>query len=800
MNKINPSAIPEELKMYRQWVVWKFEDRENSKPTKVPYNAITGKPASVAASNTWSSFTECVNALDNYDGVGFVLTEQDPYTVMDLDQTSTEDEQRRFTNYYERLNSWTEFSPSNKGCHIWVKGHVERGRNSRPFEIYTKSRFITVTGNVHYDTAIAHRQDEILAIWHELGEGKSKFLHYDGQDPEAGTDQVIVDRAASAKNGYKFCQLWAGHYQEFYASQSEADFALIDIIAFYTQNMDQIIRLFRFSELGKREKAQRDDYVALMAKKAFDKLPPKADLDELSADISALVDAYKQGTLTPQEQEHTRQQEIYDMKKPLTAAVSTATYGTDLTDWLSKSPSDIIDAPLPIPDGLLGQLATFMYDSAPRPVREVALTASLGLMAGICGSAYNISNSGLNLYIILLASTGTGKEGVSSGISKLMSRVEVTLPAASTFIGAAHIASPQALMKSLATTGRCCVSIIGEAGIWLKDLSSPTAAPHVMGLRRLLLELYGRSGKDAQLRQAIYADAAKNSDAIRQPAYSIIGESTQTKFMENITNDLIAEGFIPRWLLIEYKGGRPPMNYGHGSVLPPSYLVSAVTALAQHALNSMSAYAVTDVHAENDDVAASFDAFNQYCDHQINASMDEAIKNLWTRTYLKALRVAAIVAVGRNFMNPKVNAADWNFAVLVVLKDTLQFCRQLNSGYAALGQDNETYEQGKALKAAIRVMLVEYTADQLQKYGVSYAMKTRNVVPYSYLHKKLSRRREFVKSRRGATAAIKDAINNLELCGVLMVMPKQQAMTEFETTGVMYSIVNIRAILDNSMI
>ena len=77
---------------------------------------------------------------------------------------------------------------------------------------------------------------------------------------------------------------------------------------------------------------------------------------------------------------------------------------------------------------------------------------------------------------------------------------------------------------------------------------------HFQGLRRILLALYGKSGHGNTVQPSIYADAAKNTDTIISPSVSLLGESTQTRFFEIIDEDLIAEGFIPRWTIIEYNG------------------------------------------------------------------------------------------------------------------------------------------------------------------------------------------------------------------------------------------------------
>lgn len=827
INKVNLAGIPQELTIYRQWCVWKYEQKDGrAKPTKVPYNPITGAQLSVTSRNMWAGYRDAVTALDRYDGLGFVLTKEDPYTVMDLDAPSTDEDKVKYQNYYARLNSFTEISPSGTGCHVWVKGSIPRGRNSRPFELYSDSRFITVTGNVHNNVLIAHRQDVVDEIWTELGEGKAFFSTHTGDAAPSGTDQEVIDRASKARNGSKFCHLWHGQYQEFYASQSEADFALIDIIAFYTQNMEQIVRLFRFSALGQREKAQRERYVEDMALKAFDKLPPKADLDELSNSIDAVLEQYKKDKeaaelkftqvteahlpsetyddpdddsvpITQEMLAMIKKSIIPDLNRKENNEIVPSGHSQELVqpDWLKANVTDILEAPLYFPHGLVGEAAEFIFKSAPRPVKEIAIAGALGLMAGITGSSYNVSGSGLNLYIILLAGTGTGKEAITSGINKLMSRVEAAVPSAGKFMGSGHIASPQALLKSLGTQSRCQVSIMGEAGLWLKELSDPNASAHVVGLRRLLLELYGRSGRSATLSPSIYADTTKNTEAIRQPAYSILGESTQSKFLENVNSGLISEGFIPRWLMIEYRGKRVPYNESHASIAPKPELLQALAHLCQMAHSAMESYSATDVGFDSEELRQEVKQFNEFCDAQINGATDEGVKDLWTRTYLKAMRVAAIVAVGINPNRPLIGSHAWEFAKLLVLKDTMQFCKQLNSGFAAIGNENEAYEQIKAIRDSIKQVLTEMDADKRNNYGITDLMFKRNIIPYSYLSRRCYRRKEFSKSKRGSVQALKHAIADLELSGTLLALSDTQATTEFETSGKLYAIANIADIL-----
>lgn len=800
MNKINVDGVPAELKIFKQWVCWKFEypDGETDangapvKPTKVPYNPAMNRKASVVDRFTWATFNECVAGLDRYDGIGFVLTAQDPYVVMDLDACSTQEDYDKMVNYYTRLNSFTEISPSGTGSHVWVKATINKGRNKRPFELYGSVRFITVTGNVHYNTDIQYRQDVVDDIWNELAPEKGdRFIHYDGNDPALYGDQEVVNRASAARNGYKFIQLWNGNFSEWYSSQSEADLALTDILAFYTQNTEQLARLFRLSALGQREKAQLDSYVLRNINKSFDKLPPKANTEAMAASVQAALEIYHK------EQADMAARNVMPTSNETPLPKAEVVEPTPTPSYVSADMSTIMETPLYYPKGLVGDVADYIFRSSPRPVREIALTAAIGLLAGMCGSAYNVSSTGLNMYILTLAGTGTGKEAVSSGISKLISTVSAASPSITKFLGASQIASPQSLLNHLAKNCRSQVSIMGECGLWLRELSDPAAPAHTAGLRRTLLDLYGKSGRTSVVQSSIYADSAKNTDAIRQPAFTLLGESTQARFYEIIDEMLINEGFIPRWMIIEYDGKRPEFNEHHASVHAPTDMLRALAALSEHIHRLMETYSVIDVPYDSDESEDYARQFNRFCDTQINASPDEAVKNLWTRAYLKMLKLAALVAVGRNFGQPSINMEDMAFAKTVVLKDTVRMCTRYSSGLLAASVSSENKEQHEWVLKVLREYVSAGQSPQKsdQGYGISENMRQQFIVPYSYLLRRVSSKRIFSKSRIGASRALQNTLNDMEMSGILTKMQPQQALAEFESTARLWTVSDVGAIL-----
>ena len=132
--------VPDEMKAWPQWIVWRYEETDGIKPTKVPYSPRSGKLASVTDPRTWATFDEVCACLQTgwYAGAGFVLTDGDPFAFVDLDDSEGDDEtlQKQLTIFNE-TTSYAERSPSGKGLHIIVKGGIPSGRRRGKIEVYS---------------------------------------------------------------------------------------------------------------------------------------------------------------------------------------------------------------------------------------------------------------------------------------------------------------------------------------------------------------------------------------------------------------------------------------------------------------------------------------------------------------------------------------------------------------------------------------------------------------------------------------------------------------------------------------
>lgn len=266
--------IPEELKKLKQWCVYSIVQpkKQGQHKGKIPINPITGKGASSTDSSTWVDFKIAFKFADKYDGLGFFFN--DDYIGIDIDDIPEEIKKfkqsptspNNLINWLNGLinHSYLEVSQSGKGIHAIVKGKYDLSNNRRDnFEMYNHGRFFALTGD------ILNNQKNIKTI------NKKKFKELytstvgknNKQNPVESKNSIshgnnlstdeIVNKMYASSNGVKIKHLMNGEYD--YNSQSEADIALCDYLAFWTnKDAAKMDTIFRQSKLM-RDKWDRKD-------------------------------------------------------------------------------------------------------------------------------------------------------------------------------------------------------------------------------------------------------------------------------------------------------------------------------------------------------------------------------------------------------------------------------------------------------------------------------------------------------------------------------------------------------------
>lgn len=411
---------------------------------------------------------------------------------------------------------------------------------------------------------------------------------------------------------------------------------------------------------------------------------------------------------------------------------------------------------------------------------------AIGVMSGIVGRAYNISGTGLNLYSLLLAKTGRGKEAMAIGIDKLFNSVRLNIPSITNFVGPGDIASGQALVRYLAETSPSFVSIIGEFDKILMALSHQRANSAMIMLRKAILDLFNKSGFGQSFKPMIYSDSKKSIPPIQSPSFSILGECTPEKFYELLSENFISEGLLPRFFVVEYQGDRPKLNKDHEKAEPSQELKSSLVRVVGASLTLQrgpdGAFRVVNI-MQDQDAADLIDVFDKFCDDQINQSNRDAIAQLWNRAHLKVLKIAGIVAVGIDPYEPKITREVAAWAMRFVERDVRNLLSRFDAG--EIGSD-----EGKQLSDIRRVFseYVGFDYSRVAKYGVLRGLHAAKIIPQSYLQRRLSPTASFRNDRLGQNAALKRSLGILLDQAEIVEVNKDQLQREFNTSGKAYMI------------
>lgn len=758
--------------------------------------------------------------------LGYMLHEDDPFSCIDLDvkdasnepdpnKWTTRERYNVYTNAIQAFDSYTEYSASGKGFHIWVRGKIGRGFRHNGIEVYSRERFMICTGNLVVARPVENRE-AMLASFAEHYRPKHSG---DGRDleelPEEADDFYILKKAFGASNGQKFSDLWNGRWESMvietpryeyvegagrvqvgvdvkraYESQSEADLSLMSMLTFYSPSNAQCKRLFRDSQLGKRDKAQKDDRYLNLTLKGI----RAREYNEQKADVSKVVKALETKALIEQEiarlqqSSYNESEVVVPLHLPNAQVTVAQLPNTPAALALAAPVNGAIAAAaeegMQWPPGVLGKVAHFVYNSSFLRVKEVSIVTAIGFLAGIAGKAWHVNNSGLNQYVTLIGRSGIGKEAMHSGMSLLVRAVAERNPSTPQFVSFDDFASGPALTKYCAATPSF-VNVCGEWGHKLKRMarSEDGRDQAITTLRQVMTNLYQKSGPQSIVGGIKYSDKDNNAQSVSGVAYSMIGETTPGTYFESLTEPMMEDGFLSRFLTIEYKGNRPEAN-SEMILKPEDSLVDALAAIVDLSVKTLGYVRPAQAVGRSQEAASIFFAFENECRDKINGSENEAFRQMWNRAALKALRLAGLCAVADapHYANIEVQHAVW--AIDIVRRDIAIMESRISSGDVG----STDLSRHRKLAAVIR----HYMQKPLPPSRLSeQKFKDNGVVTRKYLQVYCAQSSAFAKYKGGTTLALGLTLQSFIDQGYIAEVEKSKAVKDFSFNGRCYRILDI---------
>ncbi|NRO84145.1 hypothetical protein IMAU10149_00717 [Lactobacillus helveticus] len=260
-------TIPKELKELKQWGLFHLKYvPERKKNTKIPVNPYDGKAGKSNDPSTWSDFDTALaalNKIDRADGLAFYFA--NGYVGLDIDHIQDDlsdwyqgdSSSDNLVNKFKVLTKGTymEVSQSGTGIHAVFKGEIPgRRRRKGNFEMYQAGRFFALTGNTISPPIVeALKKPEMQELYNYLFD-KDKKVPTTVNDSEISEINLsiseIIKRAEESKTGTRFRMFMKGGWEQFYSSQSEADLAFANDLAFWCgRDFHKMDTIFRNSSL-----------------------------------------------------------------------------------------------------------------------------------------------------------------------------------------------------------------------------------------------------------------------------------------------------------------------------------------------------------------------------------------------------------------------------------------------------------------------------------------------------------------------------------------------------------------------
>lgn len=645
----------------RRWIVWRWEQTDAGKWTKVPYQARQPSwKASTAAPHTWASHIEACHAVTSGQahGIGYMLKDAG-IAALDLDDCRDPDTGELEAEAVELIaeaGSYVEATVSGTGIRIIGRAtgaHVHRKQNLPgsvvSFESYRRAtRYIVVTGVQIGTSGLADIDGVIDTLVARLDAAKKpppsslRPAPARRDDLPADLDRLIRDGVPRGRRSEEFHHAvgWLKHLG-WMASEIEAELAKFPdgIAQKYIRRLGrEVQRCF--------DKASESTWVP--AGRAFS--DPVAA--ESQRNLARLAEA-------PIEKDEREPEANFDARLKLHVLEKMEFPGDPLT-------------PLQL-GGTLQWVAEEVLAMSRRPVPSYATMAAIMFGAVLFGRAWRgFTNTSLSLFSVIAGRSGQGKSWPINAVRLLAAEVGL-----GPRIGGRQPTSDSAIEKRLGSSP-CLAYCIDEIGKMFERLGASRAGNHERKVMDIMLELWGQgtmpwSGKDAAT-----PESDRGQELIWYPTLSMFGATTIEPFFRAMNEANVKDGMFARLLIVS--SGELPDEVESVIDNFSDDLRNAVTdcwqaSMEKHvSVGNLSSAALRSAairpHVEKVDASIEAQAAIKEIERwaQSVAADDEEVSGVVNRAAEMTVRLASIRALGRNPKSPMADLGDVKWAWTIVRK------------------------------------------------------------------------------------------------------------------------------------
>ena len=582
-----------DLQDLNQWVCW---DTRAGRKTPISPN---GGMASSTDDKTWGSYEEAVEAtnVNGYDGIGFCFKKGDGLAGIDIDGCLDKYEVPNSfaASILNQVETYCEISPSGRGLKLLGLCDKDyRGKNTGEIEVYTHSRFFTVTGNCITHTDLGDISSIVEQYCTSLATEKVEAnLDWDDNDV---SDSTLMRSASYLEKMPPSVSGSGGHNALFAACcRMLIDYALPPKVA-----LDQILSHFN----GRCDPPWEEDDII----RKIEHVMSKENIEEHKH--------YKRLS--------NFEDEILDDE---TLAVNANILAVGQTH---RIPKYLLRLP---PDGAMNEFAKYVTQQNARQSEALSVAGAITWYSACLGRGImDESGTKTNLYTVVLAPSSGGKQAPQDCIRAVFDRSinpdmvagKVTSDAA---IGSILQESPSSLC------------IWDEYGLFMQKARGGVLST----INDTLLDLWGAA--NSRYRLKAYADRDRDI-VIDKPCFSFSGYSTADHFWSGLTRMQLRDGFAGRLMVID-TGERSKRKHRKYSP-PPERLVQRTNFWINRFRTLGDRLGVpgpcdAEVEPVDDEANAVFDELWQ----QVESFQSDEEQAIWGRAPEKARKMALLRTLDR---------------------------------------------------------------------------------------------------------------------------------------------------------
>jgi hypothetical protein len=359
---------------------------------------------------------------------------------------------------------------------------------------------------------------------------------------------------------------------------------------------------------------------------------------------------------------------------------------------------------LVMPDGLVGDLTDYMLATARRPQPLLSLGASLCAIGALMGRQYRTtSNLRSNLYVVGIADSGSGKNHAREIINETFFEAGLAH-----HLGGNKIASGAGLLTALHRQPAILFQI-DEFGMFLAAAADRKRSPrHITEILDNMTELFTAAGGIFLGAEYANRDGSNERRDIVQPCLCVYGTTTPLHFWGALQGANVVDGSLARFLILPSDEDYPDENIAVGIRQAPPALIQGLRRVAAgggHSKGNLAGKTADQnttvtpmIVPMTDEARARFKTLSVELTGELRAAAGTACTAILARIGENALKLALIVAVGRDPTKPEIDLTATEWAIEFVR----YYAQRTMAAVERHVADTETEAHLKRLKEIIR--------------------------------------------------------------------------------------------------